>query len=586
MKHAQNRTMARRSRGVAFLFTLLVIAVAIAASVTLSSSATMNYAMSISSAKISTARATAESGVAWAQSLLSKYTMPPADVLPAFMSTLYDYMYYATDLPVTLGEDSVTISGGSMEGGGEFTARFEVSDYTDTSPISVSEVRVLISGTYEGVTRWCELYYAVGNTRRILSYGVASSTRLMLRGDVTINGDIYSPWTSGLDDGKFVWRYDDARGTSRWWHEVAWPLDIGSTVASERTGEDITINGDIYTSMSRGEFNMDRVFPCYQDFGGSLSYLGWTTMSAMDAIRDSVNKSKIGYDEPNVLNLTWKDFKTAEYRPPGNQKLLPPTDKVTTNPFVADSTEQRVWAGYTYDVWIYENRNEETEGTNQILDTVFIPPGTNAHFKNCIFRGVTYVDSTPSALPSNDDHNNVVFENCTFEGPIVTDVPEYVQLNKDSIEFRGQTTFTFDAPTLAEGYTIIAPNFNVNFGSMDQADPDEHLTLYGLVLGGIVDIRQSATISGSVVSMATKEFISPGFETLYDPDAYWQHGMNIGNWEDSFEGLDGAVIDRSAPTRSISITPQPDNPYPSFGMYIKFAIAPLPRSYRELTGVE
>ena len=197
------------------------------------------------------------------------------------------------------------------------------------------------------------------------------------------------------------------------------------------------------------------------------------------------------------------------------------------------------------------------------------------------------VTSIPAALPSSaDQHNNITFENCTFEGPIVTDVPKYVQLHKDSMEFRGQTVFAFGAAAQAEGYSVLAPNFNVNFGSVNQSDPDEHLTLYGLVLGGIVDIRQSATINGSVVSMGTKDFIAPENETIYNPDEYWQHGMNIGNWEDSFEGYDGTVIDRSAATRSITITPQPDNPYPGFGMYIKFAIAPRPRSYRELTGVE
>ncbi|MBT3277909.1 MAG: hypothetical protein HN909_05365 [Phycisphaerales bacterium] len=572
------------------MITLIVIVLAISTSVTLTSSATMNYSMALTSAKISSARATAESGVSWAEALMARYTTSPVDDLPPFMDTLYDYLYYETDLSVSLVDDAITVTGGAMTGGGTFTIYIEPTEWMASQDSTVvAEFRVLVSGTYRGVTRWCQVLYDVDNSERILSYGVASSTRLMLRGNVTINSDIYSPWVHGLEDGKFVWKYDDSRGVSRWWHQVAWPLDVGSTISSERAGESININGNIYTSMSRGEFNMDRILPCYRDMGGYLDYMGWTSMSAMDAVRDSTNQSKVQYDEPNVLNLTWKDFKTNDYRPPGSRKILESSDKKKdgSNPLVADRTEQVTWNGRTYDVWVYEDRNEEAEGGNQILENINITTASNAHFKNCIFRGVTYVDSVPAALPSDaNHHNNVIFENCTFEGPIVTDVPKYVQLHKDSMEFRGQTSFAFDASTQAEGYSVLAPNFNINFGSVNQADPDEHLTLYGLVLGGIVDIRQSATINGSVVSMGRKDFISTENETLYDEDEYWQHGMNIGNWEDSMEGTDDTVIDRSAATRNITITPQPGNPYPGFGMYKKYSVSPKPHSFLELTELE
>jgi PilX N-terminal len=116
----------------------------------------------------------------------------------------------------------------------------------------------------------------------------------------------------------------------------------------------------------------------------------------------------------------------------------------------------------------------------------------NALFRNCIFEGIFYIGTTTGI-----GTNNIRFEDCTFNGPIITGVPPKFGIEdwkKNALYFTGDSTFN---NTEMEEATILAPNYNVDIGNTSSES-----VITGIILGGVVDIRGTATIDGSIISMA------------------------------------------------------------------------------------
>lgn len=160
-----------------------------------------------------------------------------------------------------------------------------------------------------------------------------------------------------------------------------------------------------------------------------------------------------------------------------------------------------------------------------------IPKGMNALFENCKFEGVTYVELTTNitdtggttttnastamtwsqqmktgsfnkdtALTTANSYgfsrgNNLRFNNCTMNGPLVGDNPTAYSHFTNSWEFTGSTLFDNQADDTA---TIIAPQTNIEMGSFT-APGTAPSTLVGVVVAGNIDIRGKSVVDGSII---------------------------------------------------------------------------------------
>ena len=156
--------------------------------------------------------------------------------------------------------------------------------------------------------------------------------------------------------------------------------------------------------------------------------------------------------------------------------------------------------------------------------------------------------------------NNVRFDNCTFNGTIVSNTPQYFNWQRNCLYFTGGATFQNDNDKEA---TILAPHFNVNLGNTNPVSGDENV-LTGAIVGGIVDVRGNAQVYGTIVSMADTTMYSSGYVTNIGAT------LNDGGSETTQPGDVG----------TIDITPAEDRLLPS-GISSPIVIKPLLDTYSE-----
>jgi hypothetical protein len=219
---------------------------------------------------------------------------------------------------------------------------------------------------------------------------------------------------------------------------------------------------------------------------------------------------------------------------------------------------------------------------NKTVRNVTVSAGTNALFKNCVFEDILYIDTnangptvtlptsyTASAintfLSSTKNYNNIRFENCTFNGVIVTNTPQSLNSNwwmGNNLYFTGEAAFS--NTSAYQEATILAPHFNVNLGNTNP-NLSENNVLKGAIVGGIVDIRGNAQILGTIISMADTSSYTSGYV------------MNIGaTMEDG-----GSETTESGDIGTIEITPDPDQLLPS-GIKTPVIFKPDMATYTEM----
>ncbi len=176
---------------------------------------------------------------------------------------------------------------------------------------------------------------------------------------------------------------------------------------------------------------------------------------------------------------------------------------------------------------------------NMTFTDVTIPKGTNALFVNCKFVGVTFVDAETDNADPNYNYagmqeatgdlkyvnieatvggeavedtkslgNNVRFDNCKFEGVVVTESPTAYTHARNKLQFTGNTAFDIDAPSLTteqkalfEKSTILAPQFSIDMGTFTQPTSASEVThLEGAIVAGVLDIRGQARVDGSIIT--------------------------------------------------------------------------------------
>lgn len=188
-----------------------------------------------------------------------------------------------------------------------------------------------------------------------------------------------------------------------------------------------------------------------------------------------------------------------------------------------------------------------------------IPPGTNALFENCLFLGVTYVETAPDNTDPNFNFagiqdangvpefwdrpveiggvrfggdgteagdqiegtkliaNNIRFHNCTFEGPLAggpvgggrfSSNYEFTH-TRNKITFTGRTRWNVDESTVPDAdeleffrrSSLLMPHFSVELGSFKDAESlEDEVALEGTVVAGIIDIRGEAIVEGTIVT--------------------------------------------------------------------------------------
>ncbi len=189
-------------------------------------------------------------------------------------------------------------------------------------------------------------------------------------------------------------------------------------------------------------------------------------------------------------------------------------------------------AAYPYEYYdrpVYENKT---------FDNVLIPKGTNALFRNCTFVGVTYIDTDVDNIDSNFNYagmqeadgtlkhpgrtawvqgvelsdtkpvaNNIRFDDCTFNGSIVTQSPNEYTHVRNKLSFTGTTRFILESPLTSDEIklfrrsTLLAPHFSVEMGTfIAPEDSLETVELSGTIVTGLLDMRGQVKIVGTLLT--------------------------------------------------------------------------------------
>lgn len=370
---------------------------------------------------------------------------------------------------------------------------------------------IISTGVMADITRSISISYSMSKDTTMLQFAVASRSRVIITGDSTVELGIFSDWTDT---------------------DIAPPIELSAAS---------TVNGDISTTMSEGEFPIDNINGTYDE---------------------------INYDQPEVDLPTADDFDTSMYT--DGTSNLPNTGQRQTEYFPHGETFTDPVAGSTeIRRTVYGPANPEDPPL--VLTDKMLAAGGNALFRNCIFEGILYIGNGGGL-----GTNNIRFENCTFNGRIVTGVPPLFgpeTWKKNVLYFTGDSVFdnqmTYDDGSENNEAVILAPNYNVNIGNTTALEDGSVSVIKGIILGGVVDIRGNVQVDGTIVSMHAPSADDWGGGTS-------QVATNIGFSDENAEA-------GGDPDGVITISPSPDRMLP-IGISTKILMSRDGASYNELGG--
>ena len=296
-------------------------------------------------------------------------------------------------------------------------------------------------GTDGMITRKVAIDMVVKKDTSVLNYAVVSKSRIIITGDSTIEGDIYSTWNKP---------------------DIAPPFEMDNTSI---------VNGTLNTVV--GEDYFDITEP---------NYAGYTLDG--DKVTGTHQGINYGQPKPTTPGLDYTDYDTSSY---AAMTTTLPASGTTVKEYFPHAP-----GDYTQPVNSSSSQVNRQVYDDQTFTDRRIPSGRNSLFKNCTFEGVFYIGI------GGNGSNNVRFENCQFNGVIVTGVPNDFKWKKNMLYFTGSAMFN---NTVMEETTILAPNFNVNLGNTQTLLSQSESVLTGLVVGGIVDVRGNANIDGTLLSI-------------------------------------------------------------------------------------
>ncbi len=423
------------------------------------------------------------------------------------------------------GDELVTPALRTSVVGEVFTIRFYRYDADPRT------IKIQSTGTDGTASRQISLNVAVTKDREVLDYAVAGRGRLWLTGNTTVHGNLFSTW--------------NRRGISPF--NTTSDTTVEGTIGTVRTLEQI--EGDTYQLET---LNADGL-PI--DCGGNP--LDTNYEDRYHGPHDQIQgyHEGINYGQPNsdMPGLSIADYDTDSYAT-GLTALATSSTRCTEYfPHAAGHYDQPRDGGSTsFSRHVYEN---------QAYSNVRVPQNRHALFRNCTFQDVLYIDCSKTSA-SKSNANNVRFEDCTFNGVIVTRTPQPFNWINNCLYFTGEATF--DNQSAIQEATILAPHFNVNLGNTNPDQSDNNV-LTGAIVGGIVDIRGNAQIYGTIISMFDTSGYTSGYVT------------NIG----ATLGDGGTETTDVGDVGVITITPEQDKMLPS-GITSPIIIKPDPTTYSEV----
>ncbi len=495
------------ARGNTSVLALIFMSLFAALSISFAALSNTNLQMASNHRDLALARAAAESGLQYVSYLVKSYIPPDesftahnlvdaddADDTFTYFSQHVEQMLSDSDLirsvtgnqvvspsdvvgwHATESQFTVPAQGGfplRSDDSARFSLRFRLETNVDGD---VHQIVVTSIGTHGSVSRAVQLTFPIEKESQVLNYAVASRSQVIITGDSTIDGDIFSTW-------------DRPEITSPYTMEAC-----------------STVNGTISTVLNEEDFD---------DAGYTLE----------DKVLGDHDGLCYGQEEGHMTGMRASDYDTSSYR--AMTTIIPASDTTQSEYFPhVPGDYSRPSAGNSRQVQRHVYHNQTFTNAN-------LPADRNALFDNCTFEGVLYIDI-------ESGRNNVRFNNCQFNGSIVTGVAGTFSWMDYCLYFTGSANF--DNQYMEES-TILAPNFNVNIGNTQELEDTESV-LTGAIVGGIVDIRGNARIDGTILSM-------------FDPSIFGgmarAYGTNVGFSDENNEaGIPedvGTIVISPDPTR-------------------------------------
>jgi Tfp pilus assembly protein PilX len=541
-----NTTMIRSSftrKGIALLMCLIFMALFSALTVGLMATSSTNAQVADNHRKTNTAMNSALSGLECAKSIIAHTPTISTNqntVTAAQANTMWSNLC-STLQTTALGGQAVGSAAAFTDGvgtgvqivtpainfgaaGQSFTLRFYRYDANPT------RILVNCNGNEGTITRRVHQEMDIRKQADVLNYAIASRGRMWVTQNSVIHGPIYSSWNRP---------------------------SLGTGI---ETTADTTIEGTIGTAITLADLRANdlQMETLDADDQPEFDEQGNRVVSTQDKIQGSHEGIFYGVQNASMPGMNASDYNTAMYKSLCTTIATSSTVQTEYFPYAA--------SGYTVPMSSSSKRYDRKVYQNMTFSNVKVPKGTHALFKNCTFQNVLFIEANATYSDSASYTNNTRFENCNFNGAIVTDVPTTSTTNstwwmRNAMTFTG--TATFNNQSQFRETTILAPNFNINIGNTGSFEAGSENTLTGAVVGGIVDVRGNARLFGTIISMFDTSNYSSGYVT------------NIGAANDGGSESVGYV------GGTIEITPDPERLLPS-GITTPVIISPVNDTYSEL----
>jgi len=296
----------------------------------------------------------------------------------------------------------------------------------------------------------------------------------------------------------------------------------------------VKVRGEIYIDASMEDWNAGAAND--PDAGYATSYRDYFS----GGIDPSYGENALTFNSSSNSAFSFEpsDFNTDTFRAYVSSDVFAQAGVSDADDLPTVSEEVPYASEFPYDYYdrpVIENRT---------FTNVLIPPGANILFRNCTFIGVVFVESNEDndylnynyagmTEPTGDQKhpdksvsvggsevfdtktisNNIRFENCTFEGAIVTDAPEQYTHVRNKLTFTGDTSFRdLSDPSQVTSLTeeerqryarssILAPHYSVEMGVFTTTDiPNEKINLSGTIVAGLIDMRGNIDIRGTILT--------------------------------------------------------------------------------------
>ncbi|MFA6186790.1 MAG: hypothetical protein WC770_06230 [Phycisphaerae bacterium] len=559
----------RHRSGIAFILTMIILTIIAAFAVALTSLASTSVQITDNRQKAGSALSAAQSGIDYAKYFAGQITeelkasptyYPVTDSnANAVWSLLCTRLNTSSADVVSIkySDSSKIITNPiSFDSDANFTLQF--SRCAEPNGIIVRSI-----GADGDMTRTIEMKMLITKSGEVLNYAIATQSRMWLTGNSTIHGNIYSSWKYQNISPFNISRYSTVEGT------INTILTKGTTAGHY---------DDLYAGSALMSYHLETLDengnPVYDSSGNKVFNSTDQIQGQCDGINYGVNYGNKAADMPG-MKIT--DYDTTTYYQAtrttnGGGGDIPYSGSAREYTGDTNSLDSTNGTKYRWEYFPHDAGNYTTGSglhvkryiyKNQAFNNQCLPVSKNALFINCTFEGVLYINCGTTG----STYNNVRFEDCTFNGPIITNTPNYSNSTnwwmKNCLYFTGEETFDNQRDDIPS--TILAPNFNVNLGNTNPDSDVENNILTGAIVGGIVDIRGNAEIKGTVISMFDTSGYSSGYVS------------NIGATLDD----GGSETTESGDIGVINITPDPTKLLPS-GIKTPIVITPLQDTYSEI----